>query len=128
MVVDLGPNPTLNVFLSLDRNLGMLIVKTTEASVRVFLNNHLYRRAVKNGMLRIPVEAGEYSVRVEKDGFQSPEPQIVVLRKGEERLVAFAMASTRAQAAMAAAPKSALLDSRADRGARLGADCSQRQS
>ena len=112
MVVDLGPNPTLNVFLSLDRNLGMLIVKTTEASARVFLNNHLYRRAVENGMLRIPVEAGEYSVRVEKDGFKSPEPQTVVLKKGEEKLVAFAMASTRAQVAMAAAPKSTLPDSR----------------
>ena len=77
--------------LSLDRNAGLLIVNTSQDGAKVFLNNRLYRRPSENGMLRIPLEAGNYSVRVEKDGFTSPETRTLALKKGEEKLVTFAL-------------------------------------
>ncbi len=87
MVVDSRPNPTLSVFLSMDRNVGTLIVVTREDNARVYLNNQLYRRASEHGALRIPVDVGEYSLRVEKDGFQKLSAMTVSVGKGEEKRV-----------------------------------------
>ncbi len=96
VVVDIRPAPALNVFLSLDRNVGVLTVETGEDRVKVYLNNQLYRRTTEHGRLRIPLDVGKYSIRVAKDGFQSPAPQEVSLKKGEEKPVVFAL--TRAPA------------------------------
>ena len=42
-------------------------------------------------MLRIPLNVGKYEVRVEKEGFLTPEPQTLALAKGEEKPVIFAL-------------------------------------
>ena len=76
--------------------MGTLIVQTGEDKVKVFLNNHVYRRTTERGTLRIPTVVGEYSVRVEKEGFLSPEPRILALKKGEEKPVAFTLTPARA--------------------------------
>jgi serine/threonine protein kinase len=90
-VVDVHANPVLNVVLSLDRNVGTLIVETGEDKVKVFLNNRIYPRTTEHGMLRIPIAVGEYSIRVEKESFQSPAPLRVALKKGEEKPVSFSL-------------------------------------
>ena len=94
VVVDIRPNPAMNVFLALDRNVGTLIVDTGEDNVKVYLNNRLYPRQTEHGMLRIPVNVGDYSIRVEKDGMRSPAAQTATVAKGEEKQVAFAFTPT----------------------------------
>jgi hypothetical protein len=91
LVVDIRSNPALNIFLALDRNVGMLVVETGEDGVKVFVNNRLHRRTTEHGMLRVPLNVGKYQVRVEKEGFLTPEAQTLTLAKGEERPVAFAL-------------------------------------
>ncbi len=91
VVLDIRPDPSLNVFLNLDRNVGVLTVETGEDRAKVFLNDKLYSRTTDHGKLRIPLDIGDYSIRVEKDGFQSPAPQQVTLKKGEEKAVVFAL-------------------------------------
>ena len=92
MVVDSRANPTLSVFLSVDRNVGTLVVLTREDNARVYLNNQLYRRASEHGALRIPVDVGQYSIRVEKDGFQKSNAVTVSIGKGEEKRVEMSLA------------------------------------
>ena len=91
LVVDIRANPALHVFLTQDRNVGMLIVETAEDGVKVFLNHRLHRRTTEHGLLRIPLNVGKYEVRVEKEGFLTPEPQTLALAKGEEKPVIFAL-------------------------------------
>ena len=91
LVVDIRSNPALSIFLTLDRNVGMLIVETGEDGVNIFLNNRLHRRTTEHGMLRIPLNVGKYQVRVEKEGFLTPQSQTLALSKGEERPVTFAL-------------------------------------
>jgi hypothetical protein len=91
MVVDIRQNPTVNVFLALDRNVGTLIIATGEDNARVFLNNRLYQRLTEHGTLRIPTNVGEYNIRVEKDGYRSPVAQRVNLQKAEEKQVTFTL-------------------------------------
>ena len=91
VVVDIRPDPALNVFLNLDRNVGVLTVETGEDRVKVFLNSQQYQRTTEHGKLRIPLDVGTYSIRVEKDGFQAPPTQQIMLKKGEEKPVVFAL-------------------------------------
>src|SRR5205814_3027547 len=92
LFVDVRPNPSLNVFLSLDRNTGTLVVKTNEDGVKVFLNNRLYARTTEHRMLRLSLDVSEYSIRVEKEGFQpTPATQAVTLKKGEEKPLTFTL-------------------------------------
>jgi serine/threonine-protein kinase len=94
--VDIVSNPALNVFLTLDRNVGVLIVQTGEDKVKVFLNNRPYHATTEHGVLRIPADVGGYTVRVEKEGFVAPPPRSLVLKKGEEMPVTFALSLARA--------------------------------
>ncbi len=89
VTVNILPNPALNIFLALDRNAGTLIVATGEDNVKVYLNNRLYPRQTEHGVLRIPVNVGEYAIRVEKDSFHSPAAQTTAIAKGEEKQVTF---------------------------------------
>ncbi len=93
LVVDVRPNPALNIYLALDRNVGTLIVNTGEDDVKVYLNNRVYPRQTEHGVLRIPVNVGSYSIRVEKDGFRSSGTQPAEVAKGEEKQVNFTLTS-----------------------------------
>src|SRR5262249_397021 len=94
MVLDVKPNPVLNVFLGLDRNVGTLVIETGTENARIYLNNRLHRQTTGRDVLRIPVDVGKYSIRVEKDGYKPPPPQTVEVAKGEEKRVAFPMTPT----------------------------------
>jgi hypothetical protein len=104
LVINVGANPALNVSLNLDRNVGVLTIETGQDKVRVFLNNHLYRRTTEHGTLRIPVDVGPYSIRVEKDGFQASAPQAITLNKGEEKPVRFTLTPVPAYLLISGAP------------------------
>ena len=87
VVADIRPNPTLGVFLALDRNVGTLILETGQDDARIFVDNRPYRRVTEHGIARIQVSVGEHTVRVERDGYRSPGPQRVEVAKNEERQV-----------------------------------------
>ena len=92
MVFDVRPNPALTVFLALDRAVGILVVETGQDNARVYLNNQIHRRPTEHGLVRILVPAGEYAVRVEKEGYRGPPAQTVSVKKGEEKGVLLALA------------------------------------
>jgi len=94
IVVDVRPNPALTVFLSLDRNVGTLVVDANQDNARVYLNDRLYQRRTEHGLVRIPVAVGSYSVRVDKEGFRNAPAVSVDIRKGEEKRVTFALTPT----------------------------------
>ena len=78
-----GPAPALTVFLKSDLNIGTLIISAAEDDVRVFLNGKEYPRKTQRGQLRIQT-LGPVNVRVTKDGFELPAPQLADVRKGSE--------------------------------------------
>jgi len=89
VVVDIRPNPALNVFLALDRNVGTLVISTGVDNTRVYLNDRLYPRTTEHGVLRIPVNVGQYSIRVELENYRAPARQTTGVAKGEEKQVQF---------------------------------------
>ena len=92
IVVDVRPNPALNIFLTADRNVGILVIHTGIDDAKVYLNSQLYARRTEQGVLRVPVPVGQYSVRVEKDNFRSPAAQTADVGKGEEKQITFTLA------------------------------------
>jgi hypothetical protein len=84
----LGPAPGLEVFLNAERNAGTLIVDTGMADAEVFINDMPARRAT-DGMLRMPMGAGHYTVRVQKKGYNASDPQQVDIRKNQESRLTF---------------------------------------
>ena len=91
VVMDVRPNPAVNVFLALDRDVGVLVVNAGQDEARVYLNNRLYGRRTEQGVVRIPVPVGDYSVRVEKDNFRGPAAQTASVAKGEEKQIRFTL-------------------------------------
>jgi tetratricopeptide (TPR) repeat protein len=92
LVVDVKPNPSLNVFLALDRDVGTLVIETGEDGVKVYIDGHgQFRRLTEHGLVRIPMNVGRYTIRVAKDGFRTPAAQTVDLAKGEDKQLAFMM-------------------------------------
>lgn len=87
VVADIRPNPTVSVFLALDRDVGTLVVETGQENARVFVDNKPYARLTEHGLARIQVDVGEHSLRVEREGFQSPAAQKVEVLKGEQKKV-----------------------------------------
>ena len=108
MVADIRANPTLGVFLS-NRNKGTLVVETGQDGAQVYLNNRLYHRLTESGMVRIPVDAGTYSVRVEKEGYPKIPPQTVEVAKGAEKQMVFSLASAPAMLEITGAVPGALV-------------------
>ncbi len=87
--VKLGAAPVLEVFLNAERNAGTLVVETENAdNADVFVNGKKYPNTAGN-TLRIPLDAKEYSVRVQKSGYETAAPQQVQIRKNQETRVVF---------------------------------------
>jgi Flp pilus assembly protein TadD len=92
LLVDVRPNPSLNIQLALDRNVGTLMILAGEDGARVLLNGRPYPRVTERGTLRIPTDIGEYTIKVQKEGFSPSKPQKITLSKGEEKQVSFILA------------------------------------
>ncbi len=91
LVVDVKPNPSLNVFLALDRDVGTLVIETGEDGAKVYINGRQYHRLTERGLVRIPTNVGRYEIRVAKDGFRPAPSQTVDLAKSEEKQVIFVL-------------------------------------
>jgi eukaryotic-like serine/threonine-protein kinase len=84
-----GTTPAVLASLVTNRNLGVLDVETGEDGAEVFLNGEKYRRATKNGLLRMYLPPKIYSIRVQKNGFASSPEQTVDLGGGAETKIDF---------------------------------------
>jgi tetratricopeptide (TPR) repeat protein len=84
VVFESGQAPLLAAFVNSDRNVGSLRVITGQDDVEIFLNGTPYRRKTARGRRLIYLYPNKFEVRVEKEGFRAPAPQIAEIRKGEE--------------------------------------------
>jgi hypothetical protein len=91
-----GAAPALTVFLRPDKagppgvgDLATLIVVTGEDDVRVFVNNREQKNRTARGQLRVLAPPGKVSVRVFKDGFNTPPTQTVSVQKGVDARAEF---------------------------------------
>jgi serine/threonine protein kinase len=91
LIVDVKPNPSLNVFLSLDREVGTLVIQTGEDNVKVLIDGRPYHRLTEHGGLRIPLDVGRHAISVAKDGFRTSSEQTVDLAKRDEKQVSFVL-------------------------------------
>jgi hypothetical protein len=90
-VVALQDNPSVNLILAADRNVGTLVVEAGQDDVQVFLDNRPLA-LTHDGLLHAPVPVKQYSVRVEKKGFRNPPAKSVEVKKGELARVSFKLA------------------------------------
>ncbi len=86
--VKLEAAPSLDVFVNAERNAGTLVVETNAEGAEVFVNNKPYQRTA-GGTLRIPLDAKNYTIRVEKPGYEPVNPQQVDIHKNQETRVTF---------------------------------------
>jgi serine/threonine protein kinase len=87
LVVSVRPEPVLNVFVTSDRNIGTLVIETNVDDPTVLINNRKYAGSASQGLIRIPLDVARYSVKLQKNGYKSPEAQTVQIQKGgTERL------------------------------------------
>ena len=83
--------PTLTAYVKSDPNAGTVVVVTKVDNADVYINDKLYRRQTAAGQLRIPLTAGDYTIRVHKAGYIDPPPGTVEVKKAEETAVNFRM-------------------------------------
>jgi hypothetical protein len=83
--------PSLAVFLKSDRNVGGQRLETKEDGATVFINGQPYRRKTQRGRLLVYLVPKAYTVRVEKEGFESSAEQKVEVLRGEEVSLNFSL-------------------------------------
>lgn len=91
MSENFGPAPVLTVFLrtaDATPTVGTLIITTNEDDARVFIEGKEYPRKTQRGQLRIQT-TGKMAIRVAKDGFEVPPPQIAEVKRGAETRLEF---------------------------------------
>ncbi len=90
--IEVSATPAMIAFVESGQNVGTLLVVTGQDKSRVFLNGKALTQQTQNGELRIAnLEPKEYSVRVEKPGFQDVPEQKIRIRKGEQAKLVFGL-------------------------------------
>jgi hypothetical protein len=84
-------SPALTVYVKSDPNTGAIVLVTHQDNAEVFINGVLCRRRTSRGQLRIPLKAGEYTIRVHKAGFIDPPPETVRVNRDEETALTFSL-------------------------------------
>ncbi len=70
-------------------NSGYLVVKTGVDGAEVLINGQKSDKLTVAGVLRLPVDPGDYSVEVQKNGYSPVKPSRVRVRKNEEKTLSF---------------------------------------
>lgn len=68
---------------------GTLLVEAQQDDAVVIVNGRRYGEKTRKGVLRLALESREYTVAVEKPGFETPPPQRVKLEAGKSARLAF---------------------------------------
>jgi hypothetical protein len=90
-VIAMQNDPSVNLVLVADRNIGTLVIETGQDNVRVFIDNRVQNVVTRQGLARLPLAVKQYSVRVEKPGYITPHAQTAQIEKGAIRRVTFAL-------------------------------------
>lgn len=90
-VLTYTPAPALTAYVKSDPNTGTVVIMAGRDGASVFINDKLYRRTTTQGQLRIPLKAGDYTIRVHKDGFVDPPPQTAEVKKAEDTAMEFSL-------------------------------------
>jgi serine/threonine-protein kinase len=93
-VIALQNDPSLNLVLAADRNIGTLVVETGQDNVRVYLDNRVQNVVTRQGLVRLPLAVKVYSVRVEKPGYRKPPAQVAEVEKGAIKRITFTLVPT----------------------------------
>lgn len=88
-VLTYTPAPALTAYVKSDPNVGTVVVMASRDGASVFIDDKPYRRITAQGQVRIPLKAGQYTIRVHKDGFIDPPPQKAEVKKAEETALEF---------------------------------------
>jgi eukaryotic-like serine/threonine-protein kinase len=92
LAIEVAAVPSLAAFVESGQNVGTLVVVTGQDKSRVFLNGKALPQQTQGGQLRIAnLEPKEYSVRVEKPGYQDAPEQKIRIRKGEQGRLVFGL-------------------------------------
>jgi len=92
LAIEVTPAPALMAFVESGQNVGTLLIVTGQDKSLVFLNGKALPQITKGGQLRIAnLDPKEYTVRVEKAGFQDAPEQKIRIRKGEQGRLVFGL-------------------------------------
>jgi hypothetical protein len=92
MSFEMTEQPTLDAIAYSDRNVGSLLIITSEDNAEVFIDGHSYPRRTHNGRLLIPnLETKQHTIHVSKDGFIDPPGQRIKVAKGIEGKLEFVL-------------------------------------
>lgn len=83
-------SPALTIFLKQAQDGGTLTIATQVDDVRVFINDREQPERTKGGQLRVRV-LGPVTVRVAKDGFDSPAPKMAEIEKDQDVRMLFTL-------------------------------------
>ena len=90
--IEVAAAPALTTFVESGQNVGTLVVVTGQDKSLVFLNGKALPQVTKGSQLRVAnLEPREYTVRVEKPGFQDVPEQKIRIRKGEQGRLVFGL-------------------------------------
>jgi len=78
-----------------------LVVKTGVDGADVLINGKKFAQPTAGGFLRLPLEPGDYSVEVQKNGYLPVKPGRVRVRKDQETAVSFNLTVSPTMAALA---------------------------
>ncbi|HSB14181.1 MAG TPA: protein kinase [Bryobacteraceae bacterium] len=85
LVFAVGTQPSLVTYLTSARDRGILLVQTGLDDAVVYIGGKQWPRRTERGELSIPLDAKEYEVRVEKQGYRVVPPVVrAAVRKGEQ--------------------------------------------
>jgi predicted Zn-dependent protease len=103
-VVDLILQPEVKTGLGVTKTTGTLLVRTGVAGASVFVDNALQGSTDPRGDFRSEIAAAPHQVRVEKPGYQPPQPQRVNIAEGHPATATFAMTVESATLELRGAP------------------------
>jgi serine/threonine-protein kinase len=83
---------------------GTLMVRSGIEGATVMIDDHPAGVTTKAGFYRGPVDVGQHSVRVQKEGYPNPKPQTVVIAKNRPTTLSFDLKPNIAPPAMVSSP------------------------
>ena len=101
MSFEVGPSPALDTIVYSDRDVGSILVQTSEDNADVFLDGKPYSRKTLHGQVRLPnLQTSQHTVRIHKDGFKDVPEQKVTIVKGQEARLTFTLEPLRRMATL----------------------------
>lgn len=90
LLLDMGQAPALYVYLKSDRQVGTVVISALDGASVFFNNRKVPRTTFRDNKIRfIGIPAGHYTIRVEKEGYDTPPAQTIDLKKGDELALNF---------------------------------------